>query len=327
LGILDFLFQQINDTPLTNAVMQWRPMTRWFQYNTHNVASSANYNADAFIDAVLGAVEGPRQPVMLAVHLESAHFPYRSRHAGIGKDDEIRGVERQLTALQVVDRQLGQLMDGFARRGLLEDALVILLSDHGESFGDAYPVQRLDGQVVSRPGHGHGAYLLKAEENNVVLGVSHFRHGVPQGAGGESNDQVSLAGVRQVVEEFVAHGNLSPLPKNECLMVETGMRFEAVADLDNFDETALMKQAAEFYESTEGGQLRLREDRLAELIEGKDVARVCGETLTLYEAKSQTWHAYQRSADAAREVAVRSEDVLAIEGYRERLRQLVRSAH
>ena len=157
LGILDFALQSLNDTPLTNMLLQWPISSRLLTYSRHNVASVANYDAHGFVGALLNELDKQSQPVMLAAHFESAHFPYQSRHAGISKEPRHDVFERHLASLEVVERQIAQLMTQLTQRGLLDNALLVLLSDHGESFGVPYPVRHLDGSLKDVLAYGHGA--------------------------------------------------------------------------------------------------------------------------------------------------------------------------
>jgi arylsulfatase len=101
--------------------------------------------------------------VLLYLHYLDTHTPYRppERHsirfldptyAGpIGREfgdvvgawsGKYRGVDRQRitdlydASIRHVDEQLGRLFDGLRERGLYENALIIVTSDHGEEFWD-----------------------------------------------------------------------------------------------------------------------------------------------------------------------------------------------
>ncbi len=322
LGILDFAVQSMNDTPLTNIAMQWRKSADAMAYTSHNVAAVANYSADEFVESVLDGVGSGRGPVMAAVHLESAHYPYRSRHASITRELSDNSFDRHLAALQVVDKQVGQLMEELGRRGLLNNALVVLLSDHGESFGAPYPVKMLNGQTVDVRGYGHGAFLLKAEESNVVLGFSRYVNGVPQTSGETLNGLVSLVDVRRQVDHFLSQGDLPPIAGRDCMLVETGVRLDALANLAQIDPGEVVQQAKEFYQIGALGRMHIREDKLAKLIEDKDVGLVCGQTVTLYESSTRRIRAYERAVRGAVEIPLNPAHVARVQAYRQALRQV-----
>lgn len=322
LGVLDFIVQSMNDSPLTNLILQWEPLAEWLGYSHHNVASVANYDANGFSLAVLDAVGKGRGPVFAAMHFESAHFPYRSRHASVGKNDQLEGYDRHLAALKVVDAQVGMVLEGLRRKGMLENALLVLLSDHGESFGRPMHIRYLNGKQTQLRPYGHGAFLIQPNESHVVLGLTHFVGGEPEERGSTSTDLVSLADVRAGVNDFLRDGRIRPLKPRDCLMLETGIRFEATSDLSQFDPAELMKEASQFYAIDPSGLMHLREDRLADVIAKKDVARLCGETFTLHESATGRAATYRRTAESATEIALQTEDVQAIQAHRQRLMRL-----
>jgi choline-sulfatase len=74
---------------------------------------------------------GARRPFFLWMHLFDAHQPYRST-----------GPERLLAPsaydaeIAVLDRSVGRVLDRLAELGVLDDTLVIVTADHGESLGE-----------------------------------------------------------------------------------------------------------------------------------------------------------------------------------------------
>jgi choline-sulfatase len=74
----------------------------------------------------------PRDPFLLWVHLYDAHdpyeplSPYKERFAREPYDGEIA----------YLDAQLGRLVGALERQHLLEDAVVVVFADHGESLGE-----------------------------------------------------------------------------------------------------------------------------------------------------------------------------------------------
>ncbi len=96
----------------------------------------------------------PEQPVFLWVHLFDPHSPY-DVHEDTGEftvdhreilaqepgysysDTEITALRRQYDAeVKFMDAQVGVLIEGLRARGRLEDAVVLLVGDHGESLGE-----------------------------------------------------------------------------------------------------------------------------------------------------------------------------------------------
>jgi arylsulfatase A-like enzyme len=97
----------------------------------------------------------PPEPFFVWVHYFDPHGPfapseeYRKLYSPV--DDSVDSRKLALYAAEVTytDEQLRLLLEDFRAAELLEDALVVLTSDHGEAFGEPHP-------HVDR---GHGRYL------------------------------------------------------------------------------------------------------------------------------------------------------------------------
>ena len=73
-------------------------------------------------------------PSFLTIHLTLAHWPYA--WAGMSQPsvpEEYR--DAYGLAVAEVDRQFGEVLQILADKGVLENAIVVLLSDHGEALG------------------------------------------------------------------------------------------------------------------------------------------------------------------------------------------------
>jgi arylsulfatase A-like enzyme len=58
------------------------------------------------------------------------------RHGNMGEAERREEIDAYDGALAYVDRQIGELLDAFERRDLLNNTVVIITSDHGEEFGE-----------------------------------------------------------------------------------------------------------------------------------------------------------------------------------------------
>ena len=80
----------------------------------------------------------PRQRFMMYLHSLDLHFPYQRRMpipppANTGPE---RPVDLYDSEIAYNDRELGRLVDGLARQGVADDAVLVVTADHGEEFGE-----------------------------------------------------------------------------------------------------------------------------------------------------------------------------------------------
>lgn len=106
-----------------------------FDYTSHLVTNldQLERRGDLVVDEALRWLRlNPRKPIMLWVHLYDPHDPYAppepyaSRYRDRPYDGEIA----------FADAQVGRLLDSVKERGLYNNAIVVLTSDHGEGLGE-----------------------------------------------------------------------------------------------------------------------------------------------------------------------------------------------
>ena len=114
-----------------------------------------------------------KEPYFVWVHYFDPHFAYLA-HEGweaFGNDDPGRYDQE----IAYTDRAVGQLLDAFQQRGLLEHALIVFTADHGEEFGE----------------HG-GIYHETCHEEVVRVPLVFRGPGIAPGEDATLTDQVDL---------------------------------------------------------------------------------------------------------------------------------------
>lgn len=323
-GALDFVVQRLNDAPLANLLLQTGLARQLYPFSYLNAAAHANYDANGFVDTTLAASNG-ESPLFLAVHFESAHFPFKTRHVTRTFAHPNRFVARHGSALTAVDTQVGRLIEGLRTSGRLDEALVIVLSDHGESLGELEASMTQGGEPIEVASFGHGSRLLSEHQSRIVLGLIPFRDGRAMGAPSVRPDQVSLTDLRAVIERYARTGEIGLDAHQECMTVETGIRLSALSSYRTLDQAQVAREGAGFYEIDNSGRLRLREDGLLELVNAKDVGWRCRDRLTYYSSADDRYYAYKILDQALdfEEVEARMEDIERVEAYRVKLRKIV----
>lgn len=273
---LDFIVHRYMDTPLTNIALQ-TPVAAWlFPISHMNVASYANYDEDAIVEKIEIAVrDRGNRPVFLATHLESGHFPYKTRYQEEKPKGENVFFQRHIAALQVADRQVGMLLDVLKRARVLDNAIVILFSDHGESFGNRQASIKEEFGVETLSPYGHGTEILSRTQTDVPLGFIRYRDGETHSRPKILEGTYSLRDIHGVLRMALSGHELALPPLRDCVYMESGIRFSAAEDYKDFDEAALARQAASYYRVTAAGVLELRRSRLLELVANKDFALKC----------------------------------------------------
>src|SRR5688572_16822085 len=178
-GSTEFLMSLFADTPLSNSVMNSRLGSWLFPFIHANRGAAATYDPDTFVGRVEREVDFGN-PLFLATHLTLSHWPYNWAGSPLpGPKTDAVWPDYYLNVIKRVDQQFADLMEILRERGVLENAIVVLYSDHGESFGKSHEALVPDGDPLIRslaavPQWGHGSTVLTSHQYKVVLGMRAF---------------------------------------------------------------------------------------------------------------------------------------------------------
>ena len=179
IGASEFLIEKIADSPVVNLVVNTR-LGGWLFPHVHaNRGAAKTYDPDTFVRRVDRELR-PEQPLFLVTHLTLDHWPYLWAGAPIRKkDDQARWPPYYLHAAQRVDQQFADIMRVLQGKGLLKNSIVVVYSDHGESFDAPYDalVPEQDPLIHTlgiKPPWGHGTSVLSPHQFRIILGMRRF---------------------------------------------------------------------------------------------------------------------------------------------------------
>ncbi len=178
IGASEFMIGWFGDTPLSNLIVNTRVGQSLFPHLHANRGAGTTYDPDAYVRRVERELRTDSRPLFLALHLALAHWPYVWKDSReVQRAGDPSDYRQYLRAVERVDRQFAALMAMLRDRGVLDDAIVVLLSDHGESFvpgkDSAGPTDSgaLLHALDAVPGWGHGTSVLAPDQFRVVLGM------------------------------------------------------------------------------------------------------------------------------------------------------------
>ena len=191
IGAADFILGAASDTPLVNSIVN-TSLGKWlFSYCYANRANSHNYDPQTFVTRVTDDIEY-RSPMLLAAHLTLPHWPYKWRNSpdytnSPGDPDAVRP-RFYVDAVRRADQQFGDILDSLEERGVLDNAIVIAFSDHGETFGSQHDMLTPPGPEVL-PSSGHGTTVLAPHQYRVFFAIR-----------GYGSARANLGGARGAIE-------------------------------------------------------------------------------------------------------------------------------
>jgi len=119
---------------LVDAVLRWadtsKPASPFFLW-THFIDPHGPYTPPGFTSPLAGG--GATLPVSQTNDGVGSIPAYQALKGVVSVDEYIARYEGEVS---YVDREIGRLVSGLRARGLLENTLIVMTADHGESLGD-----------------------------------------------------------------------------------------------------------------------------------------------------------------------------------------------
>ena len=131
IGLNDFLLGSFNDFPFSNLLVNTWIGRYLFPFSYANRAVFVTYQPDTFLKMIANKLSLSRsKPLFFATHFCLPHFPYLWDDF-TGKNVSIAG--RYEASIERFDQQLAGFFRLLKIYGLLDHALVLVFSDHGEA--------------------------------------------------------------------------------------------------------------------------------------------------------------------------------------------------
>jgi arylsulfatase A-like enzyme len=297
MGAADFLLGKANDLPLPNMISNTWLGRNMFPATYGNRAAALTYRPETFVDWIDSEFT-PRDQNLFAVHLALPHNPYT--WAKSENETFARSTDRAYLYANAVieaDKQFGAIMEMLERKGMLKNALVVLLSDHGEALGiptsdtllrGETARQLLDGENISL--WGHGTSVLSPHQYATVLAIRGYGAAELSPSEREHPEPVSMVDIAPTLVDLANlkanapfdGSSLGPLiaqdPAAKAAFLarprftETGFRTRLIM-LGDFDESRVMGEAAAFFVmDPDTGRFEVRPELVEKLIADKERA-------------------------------------------------------
>lgn len=291
MGAPDFILGTYNELPLSSVVIDtW--LGKWlFPYSYANRGAATMYHPASYVARLYREVAFDR-PTLLITHLTGAHWPYYTAGTpyGFRMRDEDGGPGRPLydESLRTVDRMFGDIVQMLEAKGALENAIVVLLSDHGEALDLPNDTFIADGSIVEglrapikMSTIGHGQSVLSPSQYHVMLGFRAFGAQRPfVSSGRDFQTPASVEDISPTVLDLLgmdpaslqpAGRSLAPLlraqgvpaadPAEGARIRYTETDLKVLPAQNGFDEDATAEENSKFFKiNSENGRMHIRAD-------------------------------------------------------------------
>lgn len=316
-GLNDFLLGTFNDFPLSNLVVN-TVIGKWlFPYSYGNRPAYVTYDPNSFLNLIQPMIgENHPKPVFLAVHFCLPHSPYLWR--GLS-GYQVQGRERYSASVHRVDAQVAGLFRELNQAGLLKNAVVVLLSDHGEAL--EVPGDRVTERKLYQPSHagkipmfyppsmahegvnesvGHGTDVLGLPQYHNVLAIRVYGAHAPArdviGAVSTLDIMPTVLDLAQVNKPKIDGVSLAPLVlgqvkkvPNSTIYLESDYSPQAIRTVFPETRKVFLEGIHLFHIDDKTLRLTVKPDMIDKIVHSKQIAVIQkGWMLALYPQKNLT---------------------------------------
>lgn len=295
-GVVDFVTGALLDTVGTNLLQLLPHADRLLPHVAGNRAAASTYRPEVHSARLARAVDSldRNQPWLLVSHFCMAHWPY-ARGSILTAPPSPFGdsLNNYRAALSVADSQVDQLLVQLRELGRLDNAVVVLLSDHGEALGmgkDDWLLQQPDGTTTRTVHHGHGMPALDPAQSRVLLSFQRYRNGEPQWREAQVTQTVSLVDVAPTLIQLAGvnqqHGQFDgvPLltvsgdviaPDERAVFLESGLSGTSLQG-KHVDEGEVAREFGHLYRVTPDHRIELSPEEIPGQLHNKQRAIIRG---------------------------------------------------
>jgi len=296
IGALGFVMAKY-DHPILNLICNTKVGSWLFPQNYLNRGRSFNYDPEQYNQAIIGElVADTSKPVFLSAHFLLPHYPWVSRdweklpnyHTPARPEDE--AVYKYRMMLKQVDRQFGAFMTKLEDTGVLENSVVILLSDHGDGFDltqDNLAAAVESPFEISANTRGHATNVFNMGAYRVIAAQRDYR---AQGSAPSlvSTNNVSLLDIAPTVlqlagielqKTYKMDGVSllgSKVQEPRFLFMETGFTILEITKAE-ISEARVMEQSLGSYQVDKAGHLVVRDQWFPFIMNSKHRAVLYGD--------------------------------------------------
>lgn len=168
----EFVFSKLLDIPLL-VITSDLVVFKFFMPQIHNNrAAWQTYSPTKYNEKLKKSIDINKSPIFLASHFTLPHWPYKSSH---NKSNSKSLYEKYLEAVKLADNQVEDLIYFLRINGLLENAILFIISDHGESFGRKEDMPSKAQNLVNIA--GHGTSIVSKTQFNVLMSFKEYKNG------------------------------------------------------------------------------------------------------------------------------------------------------
>ncbi|KPV91020.1 Sulfatase [Pseudoalteromonas sp. P1-30] len=167
----EFLFSKLADLPLLVLTSKLPFFELLMPHIHNNRAVWSTYSPEKFNLKLEREIHNTGLPVFIASHFTLPHWPYKIKN----NDNSRSSYDKYFHSVQLVDKQVERFIAHLNNEGLLDNSLIFLITDHGESFGRKIDLPKNSSNFTNTA--GHGTTIISSSQFKVLFSFKEYEGG------------------------------------------------------------------------------------------------------------------------------------------------------
>lgn len=167
----EFLFSKLADIPLLVLTAKLPIFKSLMPHLHNNRAVWTTYSPEKFNLELEENIQNTGMPVFIASHFTLPHWPYKIKNNNTTRSS----FDKYFDSVKLVDKQVKRFVTHLYNEGFLENSLIFLITDHGESFGRKIDMPTNKHNLTNTP--GHGTNIVSSSQFKVLFSFKEYMNG------------------------------------------------------------------------------------------------------------------------------------------------------
>ena len=268
----EFIFSKLLDIPLL-VITADLTFFNFLMPQLHDTrAAWQTYSPLKYNEKLKKSINIDSSPIFLASHFTLPHWPYKTSHNKTNK----KGLyEKYIESVELADNQVKDLIDFLSDSRLLENSVLFILTDHGESFARVEDMPKDSEALVNLA--GHGTSIVSHPQFNVLVSFKEYINGNEvKHKNINSNLNYALSDITPSILDILGLEHNIAFDGNSIFKVTKQRSFPIESSLKpmfnksgNINLSGTVAQNANLFEISSSGQLIIKNELYPKLIKEK----------------------------------------------------------
>lgn len=290
-GVVEILASTVSNTAGTNLIQLLPGAHILLPHTAANRAIPSSYAPHLYARRLSRHIHATptESPLFLLAHFTLPHSPFalgswRNEHLSAAYVDSPASYRK---ALAMADAQVQDVLTLLRNAGRLDNALVVLFSDHGEGLGmkkDRWKVSSSLRDGVAPSDFGHGGTAVDDSQNRILISLQRYEGGTAVWQHARTPGAASLVDISPTVTQvtgiavdpnqfdgtsLVSYDGAPAIHKSRPVFVESGIFGGSLRALHP-DPASVINEFAHVYRVTPDLRAELKQEHLPTLLRDKE---------------------------------------------------------